>query len=89
MDRKLWIWIFSILILVTICNCANRHVQTTKCQYYNQTLCEYSHGTYGCGNDTQECAPAENDKPSSCYAFWINKTNELSLKFKVKHSHYL
>jgi len=88
MEQKLWMWICSILVLVTICNCASRvHTPTsiTKCEYYNQTLCEVSLGKYGCGNDTQECTSTENDKPSYCYAVWLNntKTNQLAIKLKV------
>lgn len=85
MDKKLWIWAFSVLVLVTICSSINPHVQTIKCVYYNQTLCDESHGAKGCGNSTQECVPAENDKPSYCYAVWTNntKTNQLTVKLKV------
>lgn len=87
MEQKLWMWIYSILVLITICNCASRHYppNVTKCVYYNQTLCEYSRGLSGCGNSTQNCTSAENDKPSYCYAVWINntQTNELTLKLKV------
>lgn len=88
MEQKLWMWICSILVLITICNCASRvHTPTsiTKCEYYNQTLCEVSVGKSGCGNDTQECTSTENDKPSYCYAVWLNntKTNQLVIKLKV------
>jgi len=87
MEQKLWVWICSISILLTICSCASRHVQSTvtKCVYYNHTVCKFSHGSYGCGNETQECVPAENDKPSYCYAVWTNntQTNQLTLKLKV------
>lgn len=85
MDKKLWMWAFSVLVLVTVSNCINPHVQTIKCVYYNQTLCDETHGKKGCGDTTQECIPAENEKPSYCYAVWTNnsKTNELTVKLKV------
>lgn len=87
MGQKLRIWTCSILVVVTICNCASRSIQPAiiTCEYYNDTLCEFSHGMYGCGNTTQDCLPAENDKPSYCYAFWINNTknNQVAIKFKV------
>jgi hypothetical protein len=85
MEQKLWMWICGILVLVTIGNCASRHVQPniTKCMYYNQTLCESSRGTYGCGNVTQDCISADNDKPSYCYTVWTNTTNQLSIKLQV------
>lgn len=88
MDQRIWMWMFSLLVFVTICNCASLHIQTTvtKCEYFNQTLCEHSNGTYGCGNVTQECTSVENDKSSYCYAVWTNdtKTNNLVIKLKVK-----
>lgn len=88
MDFRLWMWcICSTLALVSVCNCASRHVPVpiTKCEFYNRTLCGSSHGLNGCGNVTQECTPAENDKPSSCFAVWTNntKTNELTVELKV------
>lgn len=85
MEQTFWMWICSVLVFVTICNCANDHnPPTIKCEYYNNTLCEETHGFRGCGNETQVCT-AENDKQSYCYAVWKNntKTNELIIKLKV------
>lgn len=88
MEQKIWMSILSsALVLVTICNCASRHVPPTitKCEYYNQTACDSSGGSNGCGNEIQECQSAENDKPSCCFAVWTNNTitNQLSIKMKV------
>lgn len=86
MDQKFWIWICSVIVSITISNCVNHHNSTAiiKCEYYNNTLCESSHGEHGCGNETQECT-TENDKQSYCYAVWKNntKTNQLVIKLKV------
>lgn len=87
MGQKLWIWTCSTLVIVTICNCASRSIQPviTTCEFYNDTLCAISQGLYGCGNGTQDCQPSENEKPSYCYAFWINDTkkNQVAIKYKV------
>lgn len=85
MEQKLWVWICSTLVLVTICNCASRQVQSSvKCVFFNDTLCETSNGLKGCGDHTQECQSVENDKRSYCYAVWINNTITKTLTPKLK-----
>lgn len=89
MEQKLWMWMCSTLVFITVCNCASHHVPTAinqiiTCVYYNHTICEQSGGKSGCGNETQNCTSAENDKPSYCYAVWQNNTNTNSLDIKLK-----
>ncbi|XP_026823460.1 activin receptor type-2B isoform X1 [Rhopalosiphum maidis] len=85
MEQKLWIWICSVLFLVTICNSASRKkYDETKCHYYNQTICDNSQNEKSCTSAIQNCKAGENDKPSYCYAVWTNdtKTNKLEIKLK-------
>lgn len=86
MEQKLWIWMCSVLFLVTICNCASRKkFEEVKCHYYNQSSCDLSPNEKGCTSAIQNCKAAENDKPSYCYAVWTNntQTNKLEIKLKV------
>jgi len=86
MEHKIWIWIWicSIFLLVTTCSCASRKkYEETKCHFYNHTACTNS--SEGCTSVIQNCKSGENDKPSYCYAVWINdtKTNTLEIQLKV------
>ncbi|XP_071444797.1 activin receptor type-2A isoform X1 [Hetaerina americana] len=47
-------------------------ITTTRCEYYNATLCQTSR--QGC-NETQECAQTEPDKRNHCYVLWQNSSD--------------
>uniref|UniRef100_T1IHR6 Serine/threonine-protein kinase receptor n=1 Tax=Strigamia maritima TaxID=126957 RepID=T1IHR6_STRMM len=57
----------------------SRAVTTTRCEYYNETLCNES--GRGC-NTTQECEKAEGDKRNHCYVLWQNNTHGYTIKMK-------
>lgn len=54
---------------------------TTKCEYYNHTLCQDT--GKGC-NETEYCGVAEPNKRNHCFVLWQNSSaGELQIKFKV------
>nr|CAH0110600.1 unnamed protein product [Daphnia galeata] len=53
---------------------------TTKCEYYNHTICQDT--GKGC-NETEYCGVAEPNKRNHCYVLWQNSSNgELQIQFK-------
>jgi activin receptor type-2 len=70
-----------IIIILVIVSSAESSLITTKCEYYNHTICQDT--GKGC-NETEYCEVAEPNKRNHCYVLWQNSSNgELQIKFKV------
>lgn len=73
---------FAVVLLLhceTVAAHGEESVVTTKCEYYNETLCmEYGEGC----NTTQACEKTDPDKRNHCYVLWQNNTIGFTIKMK-------
>uniref|UniRef100_A0A1B6CZD7 Serine/threonine-protein kinase receptor n=1 Tax=Clastoptera arizonana TaxID=38151 RepID=A0A1B6CZD7_9HEMI len=69
-------WMSGLILTCMLIGWGRSHAikWTTKCEFYNNTLCDESMGINGC-NETIECERPEPDKRTHCYVLWQNNSD--------------